>query len=363
MQYQARSVKSVLGLAAMAVACGNELPGNPVASGGSSVAGGAPPATGGTLSSGGVTLATGGRATGGTSSGGVATGGRATAGSTTGPGGPPGNAPVPSPGCGKTPTLTSGTKTITSASLSRQFIIDIPTDYDQNRPYRLIFGFHWYGGTMTDVATGQTVLRNVWAYYGLKQLDSPRSAIFVAPQGLDDAGGTAYGWPNTNGRDLTFTDDMVKLITEGLCIDTTRIFAGGFSYGGMWSCTLACQRTNVFRALAPQNGSGNCTNQKPIALFGAGSNDGTNASLLNFARNVARANGCANPNQTVPLPAAGSALHTCTSFEGCPAAYPVRFCAFDENHKAAPCDGCCAECDDGNKTWVPGEIWKFYTQF
>jgi hypothetical protein len=51
------------------------------------------------------------------------------------------------------------------------------------------------------------------------------------------------------------------------------------------------------------------------------------------------------------------------SFDGCPPAYPVRFCAFDENHKAAPCDGRTDEQDNGDTTWVPGEIWKFYTQF
>jgi hypothetical protein len=43
--------------------------------------------------------------------------------------------------------------------------------------------------------------------------------------------------------------------------------------------------------------------------------------------------------------------------------HPVRFCAFDQKHKAAPFDGGCAECDDGNKTWTPKEVWTFYSQF
>ncbi|MEO3808132.1 hypothetical protein ABGB17_03950, partial [Sphaerisporangium sp. B11E5] len=60
-------------------------------------------------------------------------------------------------GCGKTPTLTNGTHTIQSGGKSRSFILRLPDGYDNRRPYRLVFGFHWWGGTATDVATGQTV--------------------------------------------------------------------------------------------------------------------------------------------------------------------------------------------------------------
>jgi poly(3-hydroxybutyrate) depolymerase len=270
----------------------------------------------------------------------------------------PGNPPVKSAGCGnQNPKLKTGTQTITSSGQSRQYIIDIPTDYDSSKPYRLIFGLHWMGGTMTDVATGQTVTKDVWSYFGLKKLDTPRSAIFVAPQG------TGNGWANTNGQDTTLLDDIIKTVSDDLCVDTTRIFAGGFSYGGMFSSTLACTRTNVFRALAPQNGSASCASPKPVAFLCSGSNDGSKTSLLSYARGIAKANGCTNPNEDMPQPAAGSKSHICTSFSGCPAAYPVRYCAFDANHKAAPCDGCGPEQDNGNTTWTPAEVWKFYTQF
>jgi poly(3-hydroxybutyrate) depolymerase len=210
---------------------------------------------------------------------------------------------------------------------------------------------------MTHVEKGA---RNSYAH-GLKRLDDPRNYIFVAPQGIDD--GSGAGWANTNGRDLTFTDDMIKAFTDDLCIDKSRIFAGGFSYGGMWSSTLACQRTEVFRALAPQNGSASCSSPKPVAFICFGSNDGTKDSLQKYARGIAKANGCADPNQTMPLPELGSKLHTCTSFDGCPPALPVRFCAFDENHKSTPCDGCGPEEDNGETSWLPGEIWNFFNQF
>jgi poly(3-hydroxybutyrate) depolymerase len=73
-------------------------------------------------------------------------------------------------GCGRTPTLQNGTNTIQSSGRNRSYILRIPAGYDNRRPYRLVFGFHWLNGTAADVATGQTVQRDVWSYYGLQRL-------------------------------------------------------------------------------------------------------------------------------------------------------------------------------------------------
>jgi poly(3-hydroxybutyrate) depolymerase len=143
------------------------------------------------------------------------------------------------PGCGKTPTLRNGSHTIQSGGQSRSFILRIPDGYSNTRAYRLIFGYHWRGGTMNDVASGGSS-GAAWAYYGMQQ-QSNNSAILVAPQGLGN------GWANSNGQDLTFTDDMVRLIENDLCVDTTQLFAMGFSFGGGMSYAIACARANVFR--------------------------------------------------------------------------------------------------------------------
>ncbi|GAA3415023.1 hypothetical protein [Streptosporangium vulgare] len=95
------------------------------------------------------------------------------------------------------------------------------------------------GGTATDVATGQTVQRDVWSYYGLQRL-AGESTIFVAPQGIGN------GWANSGGEDVTFVDDMIRRIEGDLCVETTQRFALGFSYGGAMSFALACARPTVF---------------------------------------------------------------------------------------------------------------------
>ncbi|GAA3732949.1 hypothetical protein GCM10022225_13820 [Plantactinospora mayteni] len=259
-------------------------------------------------------------------------------------------------GCGKNPALTSGTHTIQSSGKSRSFILRVPDGYDRNRPYRLVFGFHWWGGTAVDVATGQTVQRDVWAYYGLLRL-SNNSTIFVAPQGIGN------GWANAGGEDVTFTDDMLRLIENGLCVDTTQRFSVGFSYGGAMSYALACARPNVFRAVAVQSSPGTLSGcnggTQPVAYLGVhgiGDNIASGRSLRDrFVRN----NGCAASNP--PEPTAGSLTHRVTTYSGCSAGHPVVWAAFDGGHIAAPQDG--APGDSGSRTWVPGEVWRFFTQF
>ena len=72
-------------------------------------------------------------------------------------------------GCGKSPTLSSGTHTIQSSGKNRSFILRIPANYNNNTPYRLIFGIHWLNGTMNDVDSGGSSGAS-WSYYGLERL-------------------------------------------------------------------------------------------------------------------------------------------------------------------------------------------------
>jgi poly(3-hydroxybutyrate) depolymerase len=305
--------------------------------GGSGVAGGA--GAGGSGARGG----TGGAAGSGTAGTGVAgTGGSGSA--------------MRSAGCGKTPTLTSGSRTIQSSGQSRSYILRIPDNYDNNHAYHLIFAYHWVGGTMQDVDGGGTS-GAVWSYYGLRA-QANNGTIFVAPQGISN------GWGNSGGADVKFTDDMIALIEGDLCVDKTQLFALGFSYGGSMTYALACARANVFRAVAVYSGgvlSGCDGGTQPIPYIGIhGISDGTlNISGGRSMRDrFVMNNGCTS--MSPPEPKAGSGMHICTSYQGCKTGYPVEWCAFDGGHTPGNVDG---GGDDGAKTWTKGEVWKFFTQF
>jgi poly(3-hydroxybutyrate) depolymerase len=294
----------------------------------------------------------GGTSTATTSTGGTGAGGNSGSGST-GSG-----TAVRSAGCGKTPTIKSGENSLSG----RKYIIRVPSNYDNTKAYRLIFGFHWMGGTMQDVDTGQTVTRTVWSYYGLQQLDTEKTSIFVAPQG------NGNGWGNGGGADLTFVDNMVKAFTEDFCIDTKQIFSMGFSYGGGMSYAIACARAKVFRAVAIYDGgilSGCDGGNDPIAyLESHGVSDGVlgYSAAEGMRDRFVKNNGCTAQKPTAVK--AGSQTHTVTDFAGCKAGYPVKWISFDGGHDASPCDGSCinAPADTkGRQTYLPELTWKFFT--
>jgi len=263
-----------------------------------------------------------------------------------------------SAGCGSAPGLTSGSHTIQSSGQNRTYILRLPANYDQNHQYRLVFGFHWRGGTANDVDSGGTDGYN-WSYYGLRRLadSAGNGTIFVAPQGIGN------GWANSGGQDVTLTDDILRQLQAGLCIDTTQIFAGGFSYGGGMSYALACSRANVFRAVAVYSGaqlSGCAGGTQPIAYMGIhGLTD--NVLGISLGRGLrdtfVRNNGCTAQNP--PEPGQGSRGHVVTAYSGCRSGYPVVWAAFDGGHTPGPIDGG----GDGWRTWTSGEVWKFFTQF
>jgi poly(3-hydroxybutyrate) depolymerase len=342
------------GAPSMAGHGGNALGGNAHGGAGGSSSSGASP--GGSSSGGG----------GGAGGKGGSAGSAGTSGSAgTGGGGGGGGGSTKSAGCGQAAKVMSGTRSIQSNGKTRSFMIRVPESYDMNHPYWLIFGFHWVGGTANDVDSGGTS-GYTWSYYGLReQADKSTNAqaIFIAPQGISN------GWGNSGNEDVTFTDDMLKLAEDGLCVDTKHVFSTGFSYGGGMTKALGCQRPSVFRAIAVYSGadflSGGCdaTSTAPVAFFGSHSiNDGTNAysSGITILNRFAKNNGCTA--QTPPTPTGNT--HVCTKFTGCNDGYPVEWCAFNGGgHSPAPVDGDSNGSGGGDKTWTKGEVWKFFTQF
>jgi poly(3-hydroxybutyrate) depolymerase len=210
--------------------------------------------------------------------------------------------------------------------------------------------YHWLGGTAEDVV-------GPYNWYGLWDL-ADNSTIFIAPQGIREAG---PGWPNTNGEDVAFTDAILDQVENDLCIDKTRIFANGFSYGAGMSYALACARADVFRGVALYSGgviSGCDGGNTPIAYFQA---HGLGDSVLPIAGartmrdNFAAVNGCTA--LTPPEPASGSGTHICTDYQGCSDGHPVTWCAFDGGHTPSPNDS------GQGSSWIPQQVWNFINRF
>jgi poly(3-hydroxybutyrate) depolymerase len=237
-----------------------------------------------------------------------------------------------SAGCGAG-VPSSGTRSLTVNGQTRQYILDVPANYNPNQPHRLVFGYHWLGGNMNAVAPG---------FYGLKSL-AAGSTIFVAPNGLNN------GWANTNNQDLAFTDAIVDVVTREMCVDESQIFATGFSYGGAMSYALACSRSDVFAAVAVIAGaelSGCVGGTTPTPYLGI---HGVVDSVLNISLGrglrdrFLRLNGCTG--QEAAPPAAGSGRHVKTTYT-CTGP-PVTWIAHSGDHI-------------GDPAFAPQETWDFF---
>jgi len=350
---------------------------------------------GGGTSNGGT--ASGGKASGGTTAGGSSSGGASTGGSSSGGAGGTGggSGPVPSKGCGikdGVKTLTTGgmsiasglaTSTrlkITSGGSSREYIIDIPADYDATHPYRLIFSWYQAYGSDTGNAIGQHPANDGpnfdaknYAYFGLRReaTTANQPAIFIAPGGIGNA-----PWDFT--RDSVLFDDLLALVDANLCIDDSRVFTTGFSFGAMMSYGLSISRQTKLRAAvtmaaANYNLPGAPTDSKaPIAYLGITGMSDTSCPWVSddaakkggkyCVLTHAEDNGCTIPGaiQTVMV---GSKKYLCYDFEGCKAGYPVKVCTFDGPHTPSSVDDGNSTGDDGLKAFVPPLAWKFISQF
>ena len=170
--------------------------------------------------------------------------------------------PAASAGCGKTPTLMNGTHTIQSSGKDRSFMIRLPDNYDKNNPYWLIFGVPLERRHRQRRRYRRIQWCTHWPTTGC------RSSRTTARSSSRPRGSTTAG--RIPAADLTFADDMVKLIEDNYCVDTTHLITTGFSYGGGMSYELACARAKVFQAAVLYEGgqlSGCDGGNDPIAIW------------------------------------------------------------------------------------------------
>lgn len=247
----------------------------------------------------------------------------------------------PSAGCGMAAPM-AGKTTIDVSGTAREYILALPQGYDPSKPYRLIFAWHGLGGTADQIA------RN---WYGLSSR-SMNSAIFVAGQGLNTSNqvGSGPGWDNMGGRDVAFVKALYAKLQTSLCIDETRVFSTGMSYGGIMSNTLGCQMGDVFRAIAPMSGSGpgfggraTCVGEVAVWM-----SHGDNDTVVPTASGQASKDFWAKANkcQTATMPTDPS---PCVAFQGCAPDLPVTFCLFPGGHTVP--------------SFAAAAIWNFFSKF
>jgi poly(3-hydroxybutyrate) depolymerase len=299
-------------------------------------AGGAPStAAGATSGSGAASSGQGGSAGGGASSSGsgagttVGSGGSNGSGGANGSGGSGGSGAAggsaASTGCGQTGAATGvNNETIQAAGKQRSYILSVPSGYDPDTPYPLVFAWHGRGG---DGALARL-------YFGVEGA-SAAAALFVYPDGLPVMGG-ATGWDLTNGGDdVQLFDAILAAVSQSHCVDENRVFSTGHSFGGYMSNTLGCARPGPLRAIAPVAGGGpffGCDTSDQVAVW---LTHGTGDDVVNISEGVGSrdhwqsANGCAMTSAAVtPSP--------CVAYDGCAAGMALHWCEHSGMHEWPP---------------------------
>jgi polyhydroxybutyrate depolymerase len=127
---------------------------------------------------------------------------------------------------------------------AREAIVYAPSESQEGGRAPLVLVFHGRGDNMQNFQN--TKIHEMWP-----------EAIVVYFQGLQTRGGLA-GWQveRSDGvnRDLRLVDVALASIRSTYNIDDDRIYATGFSNGGMFTYLLWAERPGVFSAYAPVAG-------------------------------------------------------------------------------------------------------------
>jgi len=250
--------------------------------------------------------------------------------------------PLPSSGCGAASWPQGGTHEIQSSGKARTYILRVPPGYDPNRTYNLMFVFHGLGVEPERIT-------NSWGWNGFEGRAGD-STVFVAPRGQSSNGG-GIGWGNES-ESLALTADLLALMRGSFCIDETRIFSTGSSYGGIMSNRVGCKMGDSFRAIGPIMGNGPASAWQPnpgcvgevAAWITHGRNDGTVSFESGEASRDfwAAKNGCTEMTMALPR-------DECVEYVGCDSALPVVWCPTNNGHQDPP--------------YAAEEIWNFFSRF
>ena len=171
---------------------------------------------------------------------------------------------------------------------NRSFIVYVPSSYDATTQVPLLFNFHGGGGTSSGFINYENDMRPI---------ADTANFIAVYPQAAVDPTDGSNSWLHktpTTHNDVNFIEAIIDTLSNDYNIDNDRVYACGYSEGGLFSYELGCRLNNRIASFASvsgsmltesyrlNNGFGSCSPIHPTAvLLIPGTSDGSFHSMYN----------------------------------------------------------------------------------
>lgn len=135
--------------------------------------------------------------------------------------------------------------------VDREYLAFIPSDYNSAYAVPLVINFHGFGGNSSEYSS----------YTSMEKLAEKENFILVYPNGTE-MNNYSHWNPSlpsstnkSNADDLGFIEMLIQQLSIDYSIDSKRVYACGFSNGGMMSYGLAHHKSNLIAAVASVSGA------------------------------------------------------------------------------------------------------------
>ena len=145
----------------------------------------------------------------------------------------------------------SNAQTIVHDGISREYVLYIPNSYNGTSAVPVLFNFHGFGGSASDYMQEAD----------MRSLAEAETFILIYPQGscldgLSHWNACPLGPDNkSNADDFGFIESMITEISSQYNVDMERIYAAGYSNGGMMAYGLANYKSDLIAAVASVSGA------------------------------------------------------------------------------------------------------------
>lgn len=147
--------------------------------------------------------------------------------------------------------LNSNVKTLVHDNLNKEYVLYIPNSYDGTSAVPLMLNFHGFGGSASDYMQEAD----------MRCLAESETFVLVYPQGSFLDGYSHWnacpigGDNKSDADDFGFVESMINEISSQYNIDMERIYAAGYSNGGMMAYGLANYKSDLIAAVASVSGA------------------------------------------------------------------------------------------------------------